>query len=276
VVDGLKHAVLAQTPVQMEENVPWHYADPYGAKPTVYRPQIKPVCPRGNMFCYFLNISSCPAASEGDPTQFFEKQFAGTKEYQWYYEYATRRQIWLRKAVYDFQKKQKIVAPCTAMHVRRGDVILHPGHHKRKYHAIKEYMNETFRVQKNIFLMTDDANAIKEAKTEFPDYNWMYIDRPRYKAAEGGFENQIPSNDPQQEVVVLLATFQLARQCSQLIHSFSAFSTQLYSEMEASGFYKKVDRIKIDEGGPVFDLRNSHTITISKKYDESAIAEDFD
>ena len=218
------------------------------------------------MFCYFLPLSNCPAAPVGDSSQFLEDTKAGSKDHQVYYEYVTRRQTWLRKAVYEYRTKQNVHGPCAAIHVRRGDVVLHTSGLKRKYHAIAEYMNATDNIHKNIYLLTDDANAINEAKIEFPDYNWMYLDRPRYKASEGGWEKQIPSNNPTLEVVMLLSEFQLARECDQLIHSRSGFATQLYAEMLSAG--KNVDRIDLDKGKgrKIFSENHHETEQISAKY----------
>lgn len=56
--DGLKHAMLHKRPVQFAE-MPWHYADPAGAKPgkEAYK-GIEPACSKGNLVCYFLPISN--------------------------------------------------------------------------------------------------------------------------------------------------------------------------------------------------------------------------
>ena len=36
-------------------------------------------------------------------------------------------------------------------------------------------------VPNNIFLLTDDQNAIEEAEAKFPEKNWMYCKRPRHR-----------------------------------------------------------------------------------------------
>ncbi|CAB9528926.1 expressed unknown protein [Seminavis robusta] len=268
VIDGFKHAVLNNKPVQMM-NTPWHYADPYGAKPDHENFKgMPPACGKSNMFCYFLPISSCPAQEVGDPKPLREGAFYDRKDYQWYYEYATRRQTWLRRKVYEFRTKQNIQQPCTAIHVRRSDVVLHL-HNKRQYFPMKDYLKPEFNVQHNIFLMTDDSNAIVEAKHEFPQYNWMYVDRPRFRASEGGFENQFPSRNPVHEVVVLLSIFQLSRQCNQLIHSHSSFASRLIQEMEASG--ARISKFKIGDPKKVHHDDNAHTINISKAYENIAL-----
>ncbi|CAB9510917.1 Alpha-(1,6)-fucosyltransferase [Seminavis robusta] len=269
IMDGLKHAVLHHKPFQIS-NQPWHYANPRLAKPAIqaYK-DIEPVCPEGTMFCYFLPLSNCSAAPVVSPRDMLEEQFVGSPRYQWYYEYVTRRQTWLRKAVYDFSKKQQtMTTPCTVIHIRRGDVVLHPGEYKRRYHPVRDYLRPQFQVQHNIFLLTDDANAIAEAKTEFPNYNWMYVDRPRFQAAEGGFENQMPSKDPIHEVVVILTVFQMARKCQSLVHSHSTFASQVLAEMEASAG-APIRRIQIDIGPDVFSGVHGNTLHISKDYNNS-------
>ena len=116
--------------------------------------------------------------------------------------------------------------------------------------------------------MTDDANAIMEATTEFPDYNWMYVERPRFRAAEGGFEMQLPSLDPVHETVVILTEFQLARQCPHFVHSYSTFASQIWSEIKFGGInHEVVSRIQIDEGSQIFSGEShANTQNISKAY----------
>jgi hypothetical protein len=119
ILDGLQYAVKRNIPVQVAEK-PWHYADPASVKPAPGNRNVPPTCSRRNMFCYFLPISACPAAAEGERGQFLEDKRRGKKgkiEHQWYYEYVTRRQTWLRKSVYDFLQKQKLQQPCTGTSV---------------------------------------------------------------------------------------------------------------------------------------------------------------
>ena len=188
VVDSLKYALDSGNPVQffVEEGSAWHYAGKKDAS--------RPVCESKDMYCYFLNLSRCPAI----PDQPYEGDFL-SEDFQlhrgvgrWLLEYATRKQTWLRREVYEFSKKIEITTPCTVMHVRRTDIVLHE-EWARKYRKIEEYVNALDNSTRNILLLTDDQNAIEEAKTLYPEYNWMYIDRPRHRGAEGGWENQIPS-----------------------------------------------------------------------------------
>ena len=75
--------------------------------------------------------------------------------------------------------------------------------------------------ERTILLLTDDSNAIEEARRKYPDYHWVYIDRPRFKGPEGGWENQIPSDDPKIELIVLLSIFRLVKQCQSFVHAHS-------------------------------------------------------
>lgn len=154
---------------------------------------------------------------------------------------------------------------CVAMHVRRADVVLHRKH-SRRYHAISEYIDALHRVASQQYpkdnplinhqyhfhhrhynnqnmnitntttflLLTDDANAIGEALVEHgKSYTWIYLDRPRHRGAEGGFENQIPSGDPRMEVVAMLAEARILRQCAtSLIFSTSSLAYYFIGMLE--------------------------------------------
>jgi len=93
-----------------------------------------------------------------------------------------------------------------------------------------------------ILLLTDDQNAIEEALTQYPKYHWVYMNRSRHRGAEGGFENHIPSDDPKQEVVVLLSTLQLVQHCDTLVHGKSGFSDLLSDEMDQSALRINIDK----------------------------------
>jgi hypothetical protein len=257
VVDGLQHAVETKIPTQMYTLGYWHYA----------ATKERMVCPAADYSCYFLNISRCEPNPEGYVHRglLMPKVRLFTNPGSWYLEYATRQQTWLRRMVYRFatnKNRINITTPCTVIHVRRADVVLHRKR-SRRYHEIDEYIQALDKSTKNLFLLTDDHNAIGEAKTKFPDYNWMYIDRPRHRGAEGGFENQLPSNNPKFEVVVLLVIFRLVRKCSSLIHTKSGFSDLLRREM----WQKTVKRVNIDLGkGKIHDIEHAKTVNVSQSY----------
>ncbi|KAL7556591.1 hypothetical protein ACA910_003482 [Epithemia clementina (nom. ined.)] len=204
-----------------------------------------------------------------------------TQRRAWVREYLTRPQTWLRKRVFDLvhlattreteqdnqtttlanhsNKKSDIKVrlmngplktPCTALHVRRSDVVDH-GKFSRRYHAISEYLNQTqanldlhtetssssssssprFVIHPNLLLFTDDHNAITEPLTEYPDHYWMYWNRPRWQGLQGGWEHQLPSSDPILEMTLLLATFRLVTFCDSLVYSHSGFGRLLAMEL---------------------------------------------
>ena len=181
VVDGLYHAIKTNQPIQMKAVTPWHYA---AGKSDRRRSNsvARPVCPSKDMYCYFLNLTNCSPGAD-----VYDGNLASRLEFfkdpgSWLLEYATRPQTWLRREVYQYSSKVNITEPCTAMHVRRADIVLHRKS-ARRYREIDEYMNVLSNGTRNIFLMTDDHNAIGEALHKYPEYNWMYIDRPRHRGA---------------------------------------------------------------------------------------------
>ena len=263
VVDGIKFAHQAQKPFSVYTSpTGWHYASKKDGS--------KPVCPQKSMQCYFLNLTNCAPnrRASNDRKSFLGGSWNGFHQTRDYLEYIVRPQAWLRKEVYEFSKlyEQKLSKPCTVLHVRRGDVVLRDPR-PRRYHAISEYMDERNNVSKNVLLLTDDHNAISEAKNTFPAHNWVYINRTRYKGAEGGWENHIPSDDPHQEVVVLLSILRLTKKCDKLIHSKSNLADYIYSEMKAA--HAKVRKINLDQGqGKVFHEQNVFSVNISKAFEQ--------
>jgi Alpha-(1,6)-fucosyltransferase N- and catalytic domains len=226
VMDGLQYALDNAVPFALEQRGPWHYAASSQNNKTTTT-----TCPSQGVSCYFLNITNCSYGKYQRAKIAKERVSYDTKAHTWLYDYATRPQQWLRRDVYNYVAQQMhIVAPCTVLHVRRADVVLH-GKSSRRYHNISEYMTHIEQQQqqqqqstKNVFLLTDDQNAIDEAQHDFPDYHWMYLNRPRHRGAEGGWENQVPSKDPKFEVVVLLSTFKLVERCHAMVHSSSSLA----------------------------------------------------
>lgn len=261
VVDGLKNAYQTGIPTQMHVKTgAWHYAGKKDAS--------RPVCDTKDMYCFFLKMTRC----EANPAQLYEGAFM-TEDFnmndsieRWFLEYATRQQTWLRREVYKFSKKVQVKTPCTAMHVRRTDIVLH-GQFSRKYRQIHEYLQALNNSTKNILLLTDDQNAIEESQVLHPDYNWMFIDRPRHRGASGGWENQIPSDDPKLEVIVLLSIFRLVRQCSSFIHTSSNFASLLKREMQDEHKDKDLHIVNLDDGNPdVFSAKNSLSVNLSTTF----------
>jgi hypothetical protein len=242
VMDGLEFAFNTLRPFSVFKRGQWHYA--FDIQHDVS------ACERKDPFCYFLNITSCHNKDELELRRNKITPYRVSHDetrFNWLYEYATRPQQWLRREVYEFirDKSVKLIEPCTVIHVRRADVVLH-GRQSRRYHEIQEYIDAVENVTQvnhtNIFLLTDDQNAIDEAKAIYPNKHWMYLDRPRYRGAEGGFEKQIPSKNPKFEVIVLLSTLEMIQKCSTFVHSTSSFASLMKNHMEAATF------VNIDHG----------------------------
>ena len=136
----------------------------------------------------------------------------------------------------------------------------------RKYHAVHEYLDglktKNVTVPHNIFLLTDDQNAIGEAHRKFPKKNWMHLNRPRHRGTEGGWEAHTPSNDAKQEVVVISSTFRMMKKCSVLMHGRSSFSDNLARYMKANSTIVNIDESKQD----VYHSNNSKTTNISVRF----------
>lgn len=254
VIDGLQEAIKASRPMEVYASRPWHYA---------HVGPDRSVCPSKDYRCYFLDLSHCEPSSQSYNGNLLNPKIRLDKNPgSWLYEYVTRQQTWLRQKVLRFSSRINITTPCTVAHVRRGDIVLHKNR-VRRYHKIDDYVERMDKDTKNIFLLTDDDNAIGEALTKYPTYNWMFINRPRYKGAEGGFEKQIPSKNPRFEVIVLLSIFRLVKKCNKLIHTRSGFSLLLRREMGKEGNVKNVN---IDLGSPAYSNEYALTRNISKPY----------
>jgi hypothetical protein len=89
-------------------------------------------CPSKDIHCYFLPTSKCkPNQTRADQVstrKLSKVDVRHTKTWPWVYQYLTRGQQWIRRAVVDFVESQRpTFSPdeaCTVIHVRRGDIIL--------------------------------------------------------------------------------------------------------------------------------------------------------
>ncbi|KAG7339498.1 hypothetical protein IV203_034495 [Nitzschia inconspicua] len=277
---GLYQAAQFQRPFQISDAYPWHYAAGKGK----YREnETMAACPSRDMYCFFLPLTKCPVGEASSENETLSNAFhldetpltihndtyhaRDGKVSQCIFEYATRPQTWLWHKVYEYtQTRLNLTTPCMVMHVRRSDVLLH---HKfaRRYFSIAEYINASQRTNMitqdkvpNIFLITDDANAITEAVTEFPTFNWMYIRRKRYKADEGGWEQQTPSQDYVFEMTTLLSILEI-------VYGQSSFADFVVRSME-SKHGRNLTVARVDEGIKVFDEANSKFRNISKEYSQ--------
>jgi hypothetical protein len=272
-INSMRYAMLRGRPMEIHQ-APWHYAAPdqTGKNNTI---PSKAACPLHTMYCYFLKLSSCdqkPADEYSREYDYRTNRPMPTQHNKWLRDYVVRPQTWLRRKVYEFVQNQTIVQPCTVMHVRRSDVVRH-AFLSRKYHAISEYLNASSTgggmgptIYPNIFLLTDDHNAIGEATTLYPNKNWMFLNRPRWRADEGGWEHQIPSSDPAFEMRVLLSTFQLVKQCQSFVYSTSSFAEWLKYEMQQAN--KSIAVYDLDAGTPnPRNPSNAKTKVVSQSYE---------
>jgi len=200
------------------------------------------VCSTASVFCYFLPLGRCTDVIPGN--NFTSPLKAGRTisiEMSWLRIHAIRPQQWLRKRIYEYMKErvpwEKIDTPCVAMHVRRSDLA--NAYRPRKTFPISEYIESVPDLKSkkilNVMLFTDDADAIDEALKYHPEYNWMFLNRTRYRGSSAPWGVHMPTNDPVLEVVAIYATFQLARYCDTLVHNSGTFSLAIYDSMLSTG-----------------------------------------
>lgn len=129
---------------------------------------------------------------------------------------------------------------CAVMHVRRGDVLMHVGMPRPYYHvsaylqAARPYM-EALGVNV-VFLVTDSQAAIDEAMQCHRDYpelcselEWRYVNKTRWSAAEGGWENPFPSGSPEEELFFINQELAIAQECSLVVAGDSGFAEHVYT-----------------------------------------------
>jgi hypothetical protein len=288
-VHTLQHAMLHGQPMEITNN-PWHYAAPDQAGRSNIVPS-PPACPLLTMYCYFLPLSACPIQPQGTQSRdydYLHPPRMPPRAQRWLPAYVARPQTWLRYKAFRFLQDQRkgamtvttttattgasstIALPCTVLHVRRGDIVQH-GNLSRRYHPLSEYLevvdttittSRTIAVaadRPRIMLLTDDANVINERRLYDGQYHWMYLDRPRFHADQGGWEHQLPSSRPVFEMTVLWATFQWVKQCTSIVHSTSGFSNWLIWEMkQVHG--ENVKTYNLDRDVPREQLYGQHNI----------------
>uniref|UniRef100_A0A8C5HLR1 Alpha-(1,6)-fucosyltransferase n=1 Tax=Gouania willdenowi TaxID=441366 RepID=A0A8C5HLR1_GOUWI len=107
----------------------------------------------------------------GDPSVWWVSQFV---------KYLVRPQAWLEKEIQQTTAKLGFKHPIIGVHVRRTDKV----GTEAAFHPIEEYMlhvEEQFqhlarRVhvdKKRVYLATDDPSLLQEAKTKYPDYEFI-------------------------------------------------------------------------------------------------------
>lgn len=235
---GLLTALAEQKPMIVQcnpgnEKQVWQYA--------AARDGSNATCASKDLNCYFLPITKCKVnhsrAFQGNKTV----HRRDVKEWPWVYQYLSRGQQWIRRAVVNFVDDQRPPFPpnasCTVMHVRRGDVILQKKRFTRfrGYHPISDYLNQLPKERRqpgsNIFLLTDDANAIDEAREFHSHINWHWINRTRSRGTEAEFMRHVTEPTPKDEVIAILGTFEIAKQCDAVVRGDSAFGDFIASQV---------------------------------------------
>jgi hypothetical protein len=113
------------------------------------------------------------------------------------------------------------------MHIRRGDAGF-PKQTYRRWAAVQEYIDAgNVKAGASIMLLTDDSSTIDEIKEHHPNYNWIYLDRPRAQGVESGWKGHIPSGDRTFEVLAIYSEIQLASEYQTLTQGRSGFMKML-------------------------------------------------
>ena len=283
VANGLLKGLGNQRPFQirLEQRQPyWIYAS--------LKNNINSACPTKDMFCYFLPLTNCTAShtilkgknapgyghiptipnnnnDDDDGTYYTPWKNRQLARRYWLQQYVTRPQHYLRKQIYDFLQQNMTTTfqtPCIVIHVRRSDVIFDRS--PRRYYSIADYLQKIpsqFQQQNttnntNIFLLTDDANAIDEALEFHPEYHWMFTPKQRYRGSEGGVQNHIPSQNPAVEVITILAEMELVKRCNLFIGSVSGFSDVIHEEMKIKD--KTIQRINVEDNKHIiYNMNNA-------------------
>jgi hypothetical protein len=153
--------------------------------------------------------------------------------------YFVRRLVAKKVKAFDLVKKNEV---CAAMHVRRGDVLLHPGQ-ARFYVPLHGYVRGAQAHMKalgvtTILLLTDSQTVIDEAlacEKDFPEIcsgiTWRYVAKKRWYAAEGGWENPFPSGSAMEEFMNIQLEFTLAQKCDFMIQGSSGYGDMLFNHM---------------------------------------------
>lgn len=152
----------------------------------------------------------------------------------------------MRYKLMEMRQSIDLPLPCTTMHVRRGDAGF-PRPPYRRYAAVQEYLDAASVAEgDNIMLLTDDQSTIDEIKKYHRNYNWTYLERPRNRGIDGGWESHVPSGDGAYEILSIYTEVALASQCSKVVHGQSGFMKVLRGKMEMAG--RKYKAFIIDTG----------------------------
>ncbi|KAL7561193.1 hypothetical protein ACA910_004119 [Epithemia clementina (nom. ined.)] len=217
-------------------------------------------CPARDMSCYYLPLGSCEPVVGLENGERGEKPQIKLDRYRWlrWFSFRPRHQLRYKLALFmNEHHPPNFRTPCSAIHVRRTDIAYGKN---RRYLAVQEYLDAgKIRQGETVVVLTDDASTIDEImEYHKSQYNWVYLERPRFRGAEGGHERHIPSKDPTFEVLSIMAELTLASHCKKLVHGKSGFATTISEAM--------LDRNGEDEVEFVF-VENQQDKNLQQKLD---------
>jgi hypothetical protein len=219
-------------------------------------------CNSTSLFCYLLPIGNC-MNTYGVDDHVSDFAFSTMTNYTWMYEYLMRFNhqtlLHIQEEINKVSQIEKLVGNCTVIHVRRGDSG-QPRSMSRKYVALIEYIRTgDIRHEDPVLILTDDKTTLYEAEVFYPDYNWIYMDRPRVNLTYGGFEGLVPSGDEAQEFVAIYAEMFLASRCSKFVYGESGFVREL------KAFCENIRRIRSLPSQNYHQVRQEKLIPAEKK-----------
>lgn len=198
----------------------------------------KAVCPKKDLSCYFEDF---PAKSPVNNPTLCDAYLA-----------ATVPQPWLQEKVTSLAETVDLPSdkPCAVVHVRRADSVLNTGGWANRsntkplfrYVPLEEYFDrarDSLDRQgiSEILLLTDSSTVIDDelpklkSTRDYEKYNFHFVERERFEASEGGWENHFPSGSAVKEVSAIKAEEFLASKCGMWIGTRSSFATMLQCAM---------------------------------------------
>jgi hypothetical protein len=211
-------------------------------------------CENKDTRCYYLPVSPCSRDFVGNRNQHLTgprpSRHQDKLRFHWMRHYLYRPKQHLRRKSFEMRQSLNISYPCTTMHVRRGDVGagFQPF---RRFAAVQEYLDEAQAQEgDNIVLLTDAESTIQEAKMYHPNYNWIYLDRPRHESIVK-FNNHLPSGDESAELLAIEVELRIASTCQKVVYGDSGFVKNLLNTMtlDSKNFtsYHVYTRISMEE-----------------------------
>uniref|UniRef100_UPI00398F397B alpha-(1,6)-fucosyltransferase isoform X2 n=1 Tax=Pristiophorus japonicus TaxID=55135 RepID=UPI00398F397B len=176
----------------------------------------------------------------GDPSVWWVSQFV---------KYLMRPQSWLEKEIEEATRKLGFRHPIIGVHVRRTDKV----GTEAAYHPIEEYMvlveehykflaRKTEIDKKRVYLATDDPTLLQEAKSKYPDYEFISDNSISWSA---GLHNRYTENS----LRGVILDIHFLSQADFLVCTFSSQVCRVAYEImqtlhpDASAYFRSLDDI---------------------------------